>query len=82
MIKSYKLLALLMIVTTLVAACGRAETSTPKLLPTLQATQSQNPDNSVQLTQPSLSQLSGGLVGLDFDGFVEASFERLLSRDP
>jgi uncharacterized protein (DUF885 family) len=82
MIKSYKLLALMIIVTTLVAACGRAETSTPKLLPILQATQSQNPDNSVQLTQPSLSQLSGGLVGLDFDGFVEASFERLLSRDP
>jgi len=34
------------------------------------------------VTQPSGSELSAGLDGLDFDAFVEMSYQRLLSRDP
>jgi uncharacterized protein (DUF885 family) len=82
MIKSYKLLALVIIVTTLVGACGKAGNSTLKSSPALLATESQNIVTSVQVTQPSLSQLSVGLDGLDFDAFIEASYQRLLSRDP
>jgi uncharacterized protein (DUF885 family) len=78
--KSYKLMSLIILVTTLVGACGKAGNSTPNLSITSVATQSQ--DTLIQVTQPALSELSHGLDGLDFDRFMEASYQHLLSRDP
>jgi uncharacterized protein (DUF885 family) len=82
MTKLYKLLMLVMIISTLVGACGRRNIPAPEASPTTQAQPSPTPVPSVIATQPSLGKLSAGLDGLDFDAFMEASYRRLLSRDP
>lgn len=82
MIKIYKFLALLMIISTVVGACGTRNIPTPEVLPSSQAPQNPTQISSATMTQLSLSELSAGLDGLDFDAFVESSYRRLLSRDP
>jgi uncharacterized protein (DUF885 family) len=82
MTKLYKLLTVVILISSLVGACRTRNIPSPKASPTTQA-----PDNptlvpSATVTQSSLVKLSADLDGLNFDAFVEASYRRLLSRDP
>lgn len=82
MIKLYRFLTLVIIVSTLVGACGTRNESTPVMLPSTQVPQIPTSVPSVTDTQLSMSELAAGLDGLEFDAFVEASYRRWLSRDP
>jgi len=77
-----KLFMLVIIISTLVGACGTGNITSPEASPTTQAHQNPTPVPPTIVTQSSLSELSAGLDGLDFDAFVEASYRRWLSRDP
>lgn len=82
MTKLSKILTLVIFISFLVGACGTRKIPSPEASPTTQA-----PDNptlvpSATVTQPTLTKLSTGLDGLGFDAFVEASYRRMLSRDP
>ena len=94
MIKRYRLLTLVIILSSLVGACGKSNTPTEAVLPTTTSSQLQAtitiatttplatvaPDATVPQSSPG--ELSTGLDGLEFDAFVETSYRRLLTRDP
>jgi uncharacterized protein (DUF885 family) len=92
--KRYRFLTLVIIISTLIGACGKMNTPTPVALPTNTTPQitapvtlaTVSPTATVALvatvTQSSTGELSTGLEGLEFDAFVDASYRRLLSRDP
>lgn len=80
--KSYRLVTLVIILITLLGACGKAETPVPNTSSAPQATQHVSPQASAPVIQPTESELSASQNGLDFDEFVETSYQRLLSRDP
>jgi uncharacterized protein (DUF885 family) len=85
--KLYKLFTLLIFASILMGACGRRATPTQEALPVIPTSQSVTsiPQATVvqpTAVQPSTSELSAGLEGLNFDAFVEESYRRLLSRDP
>jgi len=94
MIKYYRFITLMIIISTLVGACGMKSRPTAESFPnttttpltalvtvaTVTPTATVVPDAMV--TQPSPDKLSIGLEGLEFDAFVEESYHRLLSRDP
>jgi uncharacterized protein (DUF885 family) len=82
MFKRYTLFTLLIIISTLVGACGMRNTPTAEALPVIQAPQNTAPIPTATVTQSPRSELSTGLDGLEFNAFVEASYRRLLSRDP
>jgi uncharacterized protein (DUF885 family) len=81
MFTRHKLVALLIIISTLVGACGIRNSPTPEALPTTQVQQNTMLVPAT-LSQSSPGELSTGLDGLEFDAFVEASYRQLLSRDP
>lgn len=64
----YAAIAATMLVLTLVAGCGKAENIATPALPTA--------------TQASVSNTVADLQGLNIDEFLEASYHRLLLRDP
>jgi len=94
MIKRYRLLTLVIILSSLVGACGKSNTPTEAVLPTTTSSQLQAtitiatttplatvaPDATAPQSSPG--ELSTGLDGLEFDAFVDTSYRRLLSRDP
>ena len=94
MIKLYKHLSLVIIISTLIGACGKSNTPTPELFPITTKPQltalitvaTVTPIATVvpvaTLPQSSPGELSSGLDGLEFDGFVDEAYRRLLSRDP
>jgi uncharacterized protein (DUF885 family) len=82
MAKQYKLLALAIIISILVGACGIWSKPAAESPTTTQAQRSPAAVPSSTVTQLLLSELAKGLDGLDFDAFVEISYRRLLSRDP
>jgi uncharacterized protein (DUF885 family) len=94
MLKQYRLLTLVIIISTLVGACGKSNTPTLEPFPTLTTPQLTAPVTVATVTriatvvpvatvaQASPDELSTGLEGLEFDTFVEESYRRLLSRDP
>jgi uncharacterized protein (DUF885 family) len=94
MIKRYRLLSLVIIISTLVGACGKSNTPSQETLPTtstpqLTALGSAAPVTPIAtvvpvapLTPASPGELSSGLDGLEFDAFVEESYRQLLSRNP
>jgi uncharacterized protein (DUF885 family) len=94
MIKRHQLLTLVIIISTLLGACGKVNTPTQEALlttttplpPAHVTIASETPTGKVPQAatdaQSLVSDLSTGLDGLDFDAFVEESYRRLLSRDP
>ena len=82
MIKVYKLLSLVIVISSMIGACGMRNTPTPKALPATHAPQITQLIPTVTDAQTDLGELSAGLDGLEFDAFVETSYRRLLSRDP
>jgi uncharacterized protein (DUF885 family) len=82
MIKVYKLLSLVIVISSIIGACGMKNTPTPEVLPATHAPQITQLIPTVTDAQTALGELSAGLDGLEFDAFVETSYRRLLSRDP
>jgi len=94
MIKPYRLLTLVIILSTLISACGKQNTPSQEALPSATLPQPTAPVSVATLplidanltvatvTQSSPVALSAGLDGLEFDAFVDTSYRRLLSRDP
>src|SRR4030066_2455752 len=82
MIKFYKLLSLVIVISSIIGACGMRNTPTPEALPTTHAPQITQLIPTITDAQTDLGELSAGLDGLEFDAFVETSYRRLLSRDP
>ena len=94
MIRHYRFIILVIILSTLVSACGKQNTPSQEALPSAALPQATAPVSVATLpptdtnltgatvTQPSPVALSAGLDGLEFDSFVDTSYRRLLSRDP
>ena len=82
MAKQYKLLALVIIISILVGACGMWSKPVAESPTITQARLGPAAVPSSTVAQLLLSKLTKGLDGLDFDAFVEKSYRRLLSRDP
>ena len=86
MIKRYRLFILILMISFFAGACGPRSTPTSEAaVQILPATQAPHPTDNVlveTVSQSTLSELSLGLEGLEFDAFVEASYRRLLSRNP
>ncbi len=84
----------MIILSTLVGACGKSNTPTQEALPTTSTPQpaalvSAAPVTPIATVAPVASlapaspgELSTGLDGLEFDAFVEESYRQLLSRNP
>ena len=82
MTKLFKVLTLVILISFLAGACRTRSTPSPETSPTSQAPDIPTLVPSATVTQPPLTKLSSGLDGLNFDAFVEASYRRMLSRDP
>ena len=82
MVRLSRLISLLVGTAMLIAACGMKGTGSqdsPSTPPFVQGTTQLQP---APTSYAPLTNLSTGLVGLDFDTFLEESYRRLLSRDP
>src|SRR4030042_2701395 len=82
MIKVYKLLSLVIVISSIIGACGMRNTPTREVLPATHAPQITQLIPTVTDEQTGLGELSAGVDGLEFYAFVETSYRRLLSRDP
>jgi uncharacterized protein (DUF885 family) len=86
MIKHHRLLIFVLIISIFAGACGTRSSPTSEVtiqvLPTTQAYENTVPAPVETVSQTSLGELAVGLERLDFDAFVEASYRRLLSRNP
>ena len=86
MIKRHRLLFFVLIISIFAGACGTRSSPTSEVtipaLPTTQVYENTAPAPVETVSQNSLSELAVGLEGLEFDAFVEASYRRLLSRNP
>jgi uncharacterized protein (DUF885 family) len=81
-IKRFRLIILLVFVSTLVAACGARKIPSPEVLANSQITQNPSLSPRVTVTESLPVELAVRQDGLKFDDFVEASYRQLLSRDP
>ena len=82
MIKQSRLVILVVTIGILVGACGTRNIFAPETSTSSQTTQKTIPIPAVTGTLSAPNEVSAGLDGLEFDAFVEASYRRLLSRDP
>ena len=77
-----KLLTLGLLICILLGACGMEGNTTATSLPTSPTIFSQTQDTQTQVIPPSLPESSPEAEGLDFDSFLEVSFQSLMRRDP
>src|SRR4030043_1469368 len=82
MIKQSRLVIFVVTIGILVGACGSRNIFAPETSTSSQTTQKTIPIPAVTGTLSAPNEVSAGLDGLEFDAFVEASYRRLLSRDP
>lgn len=82
MIKPKKLLSLVVMMSVLLAGCGRQLTSPTAAPSAAQVTQRSIPTATSADTQEPTSQPTSSSPTLDFDTFVEDSYRSLLVRDP
>ncbi len=82
MTRLYKQLIILTIVALLLGACGARSSPTSAPIATTLATDHPTIAPTSAAAQPTESNVTTGLEGLDFDSFVEASYRQLLIRDP
>ena len=94
MIRHYRILSLVIMLSILLSACGKQNITSQNALPSATLAQPTAPVSAATISptntvlpvatvpQPSPVALSAGLDGLEFDAFVDTSYRRLLSRDP
>lgn len=82
MTKLCKVLTLVILISFLAGACRTMSVSSPEASLPTQAPSTPTLIPFATVTQPTLIKSSSGLEGLDFNNFMEASFQKLLSRDP
>ena len=80
--KYYKLLTLVMIISTLMGACGRKNIPSAEVIPNSQSLQDLPTLPPAISTQAAASVPTDSLREVGFDAFMEESYRRLLSRDP
>ena len=82
MTKLCKVLTLVILISFLAGACRTRSVPSPEASLPTQAPSTPILIPSATVTQHTLTKSSSGLEGLDFNNFMEASFQKLLSRDP
>ncbi len=82
MMRTYKHICVLLLAGMLIGGCRPASPITSTPTPTIQRAHTPLPELPTATTAALISGLTHGLEGLDFDAFIEASYQKLLSRDP
>jgi uncharacterized protein (DUF885 family) len=80
--KTCKIIVMIVVLITLISGCELPKQTVTIPTPTIYLSHTPIPAQPTATKLPLQSDLATDLMGLDFDSFIEMSYQRLLSRDP